>query len=275
MGTTLKPATTLLALTLTAAACFAQPQIVGSRGPYEQGVIPDAPQGGDFAASVSVDRLSYDIGQPIEISFRVTRDAYVYIFSRDPQGVERQIFPNFYDPSNLVRANRTRTIPSGGYGLQVTGPGGRNEVTLVAVHQDYPFLRDWHRFSRSEPYPSARGGAAAIAGQARSAASPRGIEAVPSHQRVAEAATWFFVGEQGHRPGGRYGSVAVQTDPRGAAVYLDGRRIGYTPVAEQRVQPGDTIVRIEIPGYWTYEREVRVQRGETSIVRLRMERLPD
>jgi len=281
MGTTLKPATTLLALILTAAACMAQPQVVGSRGPYERGVIPNPPQGGDFTASLSVEKQSYDIGEPITINFRVSRDAYVFIFSKDPTGVEQQIFPNFYDQSNFVRANRTRTIPDGGYSLQVTGPGGRNEITLVAVREDYPFLREWRRYSRTEPYPSARGGAAAISGQARGAASPRtgaetrGIQPVPPNQRIAEASTWFGVRDQGHRPGGRFGSVAVQTEPRGATVYLDGRRIGIAPVAERRVQPGDTTLRIELPGYWTYEREVRVQRGETSIVRLRMELLRD
>ena len=234
MGTTLKLGTILLALTLMAAACMAQPQVVGSRGPYERGVIPNPPQGGDLTASLSVEKQSYDIGEPITINFRVSRDAYVFIFSKDPTGVEQQIFPNFYDQSNFVRANRTRTIPDGGYSLQVTGPGGRNEITLVAVREDYPFLREWRRYSRTEPYPSARGGAAAVPARHAGAASPRHWRrdarhpARPPNQRIAEASTWFGVRGR-NRPGGRFGSVAVQTEPRGATVYLDGRRMATRP----------------------------------------------
>ena len=242
MGTTLKLGTILLALTLMAAACMAQPQAVGSRGPYERGVIPNPPQGGDFSASLSVEKQSYDIGEPITINFRVSRDAYVFIFSKDPTGVEQQIFPNFYDQSNFVRANRTRAIPDGGYSLQVTGPGGRNEITLVAVREDYPFLREWKRYSRTEPYPSARGGAAAISGPG---ARHPARAAEPAHRRGVHMVWRARTGAPARR---RPRSVAVQTEPRGATVYLDGRRIGIAPVAERRVQPGDTTLRIELPG---------------------------
>lgn len=265
-----------------APAAWAQPATMRLPGRPVQprGVEVRPPDNAPFDASIWVGKSVYNIGEPIRISFRVSADAYVYIFSLGPDGSERQIFPNFYDRSNFVRANRTRSIPSSSYSLTVSGPPGQNALTLVAFRKNYPFLTEWQRFSASDPYPSARGGAKAL--QSR-AGSMRGVVVGPGSPDIVEAYATFVARGNGGDWGGsggswgdnRSGALAIQTDPSGADVYIDGRRVGRTPDVFRRIEPGMRRVRVERDGYWSAEAVLRIRRGETTRVELDLERVRD
>jgi|GEM_PF-547837 len=112
-------------------------------------VTPDI----DFRVDIWTERTVYYPGETIRIFFHASRDCYVYIFDIDPRGTTRQIFPNYYDQDNFIRAGYTYSIPDYGYRLEVTGPSGREYLHAIAVRDHYPFLRDFERFRRSDPFP--------------------------------------------------------------------------------------------------------------------------
>src|SRR5512142_2217515 len=61
------------------------------------------------------------------------------------------------------------------------------------------------------------------------------------------------------------GSIRVETEPPGAAAYLDGviqRRV--TPTSFSRLLPEDYRVRLEKPGYLSWEKTLEVRSGETT-----------
>src|SRR5256885_12072026 len=53
-------------------------------------------------------------------------------------------------------------------------------------------------------------------------------------------------------------SLTVESDPPGAAVYLDGRLSGFTPLAMTKLSSGDHRVRLQKEGYLENARIVPV-----------------
>jgi len=111
-----------------------------------------------FDVRVWTDSSSYLPGDRIRISFRSSKDAYVYLFDTDTQGVTRQIFPNYYDQDNFVRAGRTYSIPDRGYSLLIDGPRGREHLDITAVRERWGSLRSYGQFRKNDPYPRRHGG---------------------------------------------------------------------------------------------------------------------
>jgi PKD repeat protein len=66
------------------------------------------------------------------------------------------------------------------------------------------------------------------------------------------------------------GTVAVRSDPDGAAVYLDGQFAGRTPLMLERVQTGDHRVRVVKEGYLENGRIIAVSAGETATLQVRL-----
>jgi hypothetical protein len=273
---------TAMLMTGAAHQCLAQPATMNPRGGAvsPRGVEVRPPDYGSFDASIWVGKSVYNIGEPIRINLRVSQDAYVYVFSLGPDGSERQIFPNYYDKSNFLRANRTKVLPGSNYSLTVSGPPGENALTLIAFRKNHPFLSEWQRFSAGDPYPSARGGAKAMASRAQSL---RGVVVGPGSSDVAEAYATFIVRGSGGSGGwggsgwgdNRYGALAIRTDPEGANVFVDGRLVGRTPDIFRRIEPGMRRVRVERGGYWAAEATLRIERGETRKVEIDLERIRD
>ena len=67
------------------------------------------------------------------------------------------------------------------------------------------------------------------------------------------------------------GSLVIDSRPSGAAVTVDGRPAGTTPVTMSAVAPGRHTVRIERPGYRTVTTTVDVKAGERARVAARLE----
>jgi hypothetical protein len=70
------------------------------------------------------------------------------------------------------------------------------------------------------------------------------------------------------------GSVAVDSRPTGARVYLDDRLAGTTPIVVPEVAAGSHAIRIELEGYQRWSSSVRVVAGERSKVNASLDRLP-
>src|SRR5438034_5036725 len=76
--------------------------------------------------------------------------------------------------------------------------------------------------------------------------------------------------EDRRNPAAAAGTVTVTTDPPDAAVYVDGRFAGRSPVTVDRVQPGDHRVRVVKDGYLEHGRIVAVSAGKTASLQLRL-----
>ncbi|NYT17594.1 MAG: PEGA domain-containing protein [Methanomicrobiales archaeon] len=70
------------------------------------------------------------------------------------------------------------------------------------------------------------------------------------------------------------GSIAVETDPAEANVYLDTEFIGLSPVSVGNVTPGSHSVQIEKDGYEPREVNTTVSAGATTIVSVALTALP-
>jgi predicted Ser/Thr protein kinase len=69
-----------------------------------------------------------------EVRFRVTveRDAYVGLWTFDPQGRATQLFPNDDEPDHLVKAGQPRTVPGKDYAIVAEAGSGVEQVRVVA-----------------------------------------------------------------------------------------------------------------------------------------------
>lgn len=97
---------------------------------------------------------SYRIGEAIRVSVSVNEDAYVYLFSVDPDGTVDQILPNRISGSNLVRKGQVRTFPSRGeFQFNVGGNPGLNKVLVVASRRQLN-LSELSTFSKGQSFAS-------------------------------------------------------------------------------------------------------------------------
>ena len=65
------------------------------------------------------------------------------------------------------------------------------------------------------------------------------------------------------------GALSVASDPSGAAVYVDGRFVGHTPIDVQDLPAGDHRVRLVKDGYLENGRVVSVSAGKTGGLQVR------
>ena len=63
------------------------------------------------------------------------------------------------------------------------------------------------------------------------------------------------------------GSLAVNSSPSGAQVFVNGEPAGTTPLALARVPAGSRVVHIELEGYETWSASVRVVANQRTRVR--------
>ena len=80
------------------------------------------------------------------------------------------------------------------------------------------------------------------------------------------------------RPGaaagtGFMGSVFVDSRPRGAKVFIDGKEVGTTPLSVPEVRIGTHVVRLELPDHRTWASTTTVTSGQLSRVTGSLERI--
>jgi hypothetical protein len=66
------------------------------------------------------------------------------------------------------------------------------------------------------------------------------------------------------------GTLSVESEPAGAAVYVDGAFVGETPLNLANVAAGDHRVRLQKDGYLENARNISVTAGKASTVRVRL-----
>jgi serine/threonine-protein kinase len=67
------------------------------------------------------------------------------------------------------------------------------------------------------------------------------------------------------------GAVDVDSRPRGARVFVDGRLVGQAPLRIAELRPGEHRVTIELGGYYPVTNTVEVVAGKSSVLRLTLQ----
>lgn len=222
-----------------------------------------------FDVEVFVDRdpsgrgaPSYGVGESIQLSVRVSEDAYVYLFSISADGEVVQILPNRFDAAgrdNFVLAGQTATFPPRGarYSYVVDPPTGLAKVIAVASKREldtrtlasFQSERDFQATSRLGEDGFAR--ALSII-----------VEPLPQQAWVTSTALYYV----GRAPAqGAYGTLSITSSPTNAEVYVDGRFAGFTPL-RWGDRPGSIEVEVRRDGYQTESRRVNVRPGAVTDV---------
>ena len=97
------------------------------------------PAPGSLRVSTWVDRhdLTYARGDAVRIFVKTNEDAYVTIVNVGPSGKVTQLFPNAFQQSNRVAANRALEVPSanGGSRINVSGPVGAELIKVFVSNE--------------------------------------------------------------------------------------------------------------------------------------------
>lgn len=224
-----------------------------------------------FGVTVFVDKSgevpSYRVGEEIRIGVRVDRDAYVYLYSIQPDGSVTQILPNRFSDDNRLSAGETRTYPprDAGYVFNVEPPTGLSKVVAVASTRELD-TRELARFQSDAAFATSDIGEQGFQSAFRIVVNP-----VPQSGWVT-ATTYYEAVRSSSASRPSQATLAIESDPRGADVYLDGRHQGTTPLRVES-QPGRRTIRIERSDYRTFETTVQLSPGESRRIDASLERV--
>ncbi len=257
----------LVAVLASVVAAFAQ----GVRFEPRAIVVNPSPS---FGVTVFLDKSgevpTYRVGEEIRISVRVDRDAFVYLYSLQPDGTVTQIMPNRFVDEHFLRAGQTMTYPpsGAGYVFNVEPPTGLSKVVAVASTRELQ-TRELARFQSGQSFATSDIGERGFQSAFRIVVNP-----VPQSGWVT-ATTYYDVSRGGNAQPTTpaEATLAIDSDPQGAEVYLDGSLRGTTPL-RATAQPGNRSLRIERDGYRTFETTLRLSPGESRRVSADLERVP-
>lgn len=240
---------------------FAQESVVIS----PQSIVVNPKPSSTFTVDVWVDKdpsgnatPKYAIGENISISVKVSEQAYVYLFDIRSNGEIDQILPNNFDTqgqSNLLAAGQIKTFPhpDAPYNFKVDGPAGLDKLFVVAS-KDALAVTTLASFNNDPNFASSNMGQQGFAKTLSIIVAPK-----PANSWVTDA-IGFIVGNPPSVP--TYGTVSVQSNPSGAAAYVDGQYIGNTPV-RYGTTSGSHTVSVKLSGYQDFSSSINVPGGGT------------
>ncbi|MBC7097501.1 S8 family serine peptidase [Candidatus Bipolaricaulota bacterium] len=89
--------------------------------------------------SLSLDRASYSVGDPVRITVRLSKSAYVYLVEVDASGKAILVFPNWWERDPRLSAGATE-LPRGGYSILADEPAGAEELHGFAADRPIPYF---------------------------------------------------------------------------------------------------------------------------------------
>lgn len=133
--------------------------------------------------------------------------------------------------------------------------------TIRVVQNGYAVAREEFRLSADQP------------SKTMSVQLRRTGAAAKPETRTGETAKPAETARRGAAPAATTGSLYVDSRPRGARVFVDGRAVGVTPLKLADVQPGPHAVRIELADHRTVTARPTVDGGREERVTVSMERI--
>ncbi len=266
-------------LALLVLGLFLLPTIIFSAEPELRTIIIEPIQT-DFKVEVWPDKgnnANYKVGETITIYFKISQDAYVYIWDINANGEVRLILPNGYRQDNFFRANIVYSIPSptDKYTLRIAPPYGREVIHVLASKTPVNILESYKKDLSREPFPLIPESPENFTDKLR-----RNIEIVPSptQPQWTTANAIFYVVSEGivippTGPGQALGRLEVESKPSGASIYIDGRFLGYTPYTGD-VSVGRHTITLQLAGYQPYETTVNITPNKITKISASLKPIP-
>jgi len=203
------------------------------------GIIP-VPEEPGIAVTLRTDRAVYAPRDTLQLTFTLSRPAYVYLYNLTSDGRVKLLVPNRFLQDPRFPSGE-HALPTTGWILRVTEPEGIEYLQLLATEQPLSFY-DAKAFE-NEAF-------LVFADPASFSARLQGVLA----GAWGTAWTRFRV----HRP---RAALTVNTIPSVASVWADGRYLGTSPLSTI-VSPGVLRIRVEKGGYETRSLDLTVGDGE-------------
>lgn len=209
---------------------------------------------------------TYNIGDLVTINVRPTQDSYIYVFNVRSNGEVSQLIPNRFNggSDNYVLANTLRTFPAqnSGFRFNIDAPIGLEKVIAVASKRQLN-VTELASFQNDPNFASSNIGEQGFARTLSIILNP-----ISNTDWVTDTLL-FNVVDNTPPPPPIYGTLNIQCNVDGVAVYVDGFFRGYT-VAGQVMSMGDVAgthtVRIASNGYNVFEQAVNVVAGQTTSI---------
>lgn len=216
--------------------------------PIPEGIIVQPAQT-PLAIQLGLDKVSYAPGDKLRLTIVLSQDSYVYIYNITPDRRVNLLFPNAYQPMNLLQAG-THTIPNQRYSLVISPPTGFECIQVLALAAPLPLeqLIPEGKFVLQNPFP--------LLSQ-----KPQEFKAfmqsliVGSVSATGWAAAWtcFQITQpQAH--------LRVLSEPPGALVSVNGIVMGATPL-EITLAPGRYRVTLSRFGYEEWSQTVDLKQS--------------
>jgi len=201
----------------------------------------------------------YEVGEEIRISVRPSETSFVYVFDVKSTGEITQIFPNRFDSQNRVAANQTLTLPPSGarYVFNVAPPRGLSKVIAIASRTELDTRTLANFRNESDIFAQSTIGQDGFANSFAIIVRP-----IPQDSWVTDTAL-YSVGQQAAQP--NWGTLALQSNPSGADVFVNGSFAGTTPL-NFTVSPGRHDIRFELRGFDSFSTSTSVGAGQTQTV---------
>jgi hypothetical protein len=128
--------------------------------------VKPTPQPGGLNVVTWVDRpdYAYAEGEDVKFFVKTSKDAYVTILNVDPAGQTTILFPNQYQPTNLVQADRVLEVPDSASQsrIVVSGTMGTELIKVIASREPIdPF--EARQLAAAGPYQMVRARAQGVA----------------------------------------------------------------------------------------------------------------
>ncbi len=224
------------------------PVLIGSsqQTPAPETIIVQ-PNPTPLVLQVGFNQSSYAPGDKLRLTVALNQDAYIYIYNITPDGRVNLLFPNAYQPINLLRAGR-HMIPDRRYSFVITPPTGLECIQVLALTAPLPLER-WlpnGKLSRESPFPQLSQQPLQFKKSVQQAivstVSPEGWTTVWSCFSITKPMA----------------ALKILSAPSGALVYLEGRVVGETPL-ELELSPGRYEIKLTRPGYEDWSQRVTLK----------------
>jgi Domain of unknown function (DUF4384)/PEGA domain len=228
-----------------------------------QGVIVNPVQS-DLRVNVAVNKSGenplYIEGEKLRVSVSVNQDAFVYLFNITANGEVVVLLPNgFSRGTPQLRANETRTFPSQGdqYELTIAAPYGQERILALASKRQLNLNEVIPQLQQNNFVTATVQGQEGLARTLAVVVTP-----LPPRDWTTDAVAFRT---QARNTAPTTGSLQVNSNVGGAAVLIDGVRVGNTPLSVN-VGAGQRNVRVVAEGYREETRAVNITGGQTTSV---------
>lgn len=216
--------------------------------PIPEGIIIQ-PNQTPLAIQLGLEKISYAPGDKLRLTIALNQDAYVYVYNITPDQRINLLFPNAYQPVNLLKTG-THTIPDKRYSLVISPPTGFECVQVLALAAPLPLeqIVPQGKFSPQQPFP--------LLSQ-----NPKEFKSfmqgliIGSVSTTGWAAAWtcFEIAKPQAR-------LRVVSTPSEALVTVNGQPVGLTPI-EITVTPGRYRVEVSRFGYEAWTQTITLTQG--------------